>query len=388
MQIDFWYSDIIPNSGIKGLIEKTDNDVLFKNVDIDAIDSNKLNFLVFIWETKWAFPNTYYTHSSEFIELLLKLQNEDFYFIADFSGEAHTRSDENSLFFLNKLKNNKIDINRLIVANNDSSKHGINKVRYGSFILNTCFFPNFFLSTYNHLNSTIGNSQIKNSIAPDKKFLCLNRRMFYHKYRVIEELFNRGLLDDTRFSWVDNKNGKNLSNKNLISYLGIDVNDFRSIQLEGDVMYGKDLSRKDEYLYTINPDWYYKSRINIVTETILEGQEIHITEKTWKAIYLGIPFVIYASKNHLKTLREMGFKTFNTLINEGYDAMTGDAKLKQVINSAEELANIYNNPEVLEICRFNQKIYSDKNHRRSIYKKTFLSSLPGIENDTIKLKIF
>ena len=388
MQIDFWYSDIIPNSGIKGLIEKTDNDVLFKNVDIDAIDPNKLNFLVFIWETKWSFPNTYYTHSSEFIELLLKLQNEDFYFIADFSGEAHTRADENSLFFLNKLKNNKIDINRLIVANNDSSKHGINKVRYGSFILNTCFFPNFFLSTYNHLNSTIGNSLMENSVIPDKKFLCLNRRMFYHKYRVIEELFNMGLLDDTRFSWVDNKNGKNLSNKNLISYLGIDVNDFRSIQLEGDVMYGKDLSRKDEYLYTINPDWYYKSRINIVTETILEGQEIHITEKTWKAIYLGIPFVVYASKNHLKTLREMGFKTFNTLINEGYDAMTGDAKLKQVINSAEELANIYNNPEVLEICRFNQKIYSDKNHRRSIYKKTFLSSLQGIENDTIRLNLF
>ena len=79
---------------------------------------------------------------------------------------------------------------------------------------------------------------------------------------------------------------------------------------------------------------------------------------------------------------------FNTLINEGYDAMTGDAKLKQVINSAEELANIYNNPEVLEICRFNQKIYSDKNHRRSIYKKTFLSSLQGIENDTIRLNLF
>jgi hypothetical protein len=388
MQIDFWYSNIIPNLGIQGLIEKTDDDILFKNVDVDTIDSNKLNFLVFIWETKWSFPNTYYTHSNEFIELLAKLQDKDFYFIADFSGEAHTRADETSLFFLNKLRDNKIDINRLIVANNDSSKPGINKVRYGSFILNTCFFPNFFLSTYNHLNNITGNPEIKNSIAPDKKFLCLNRRMFHHKYKVIEELFNRGLLEDTRFSWVDNKSEKNLSNKNLISHLGIDVNDFKSIQLEGDVMYGKDLSRKDEHLYTINPDWYYKSRVNIITETILEGQEVHITEKTWKAIYLGIPFVIYASKNHLKTLREMGFKTFNTLINEDYDSMAGDVKLKQIIDSAEELAGIYNKPEVLEICKFNQKIYYDRNHRRSIYKKTFLSSLSKIKNDTIKLKIF
>jgi hypothetical protein len=385
MQIDFWYSDIIPNLGIKGLIEKTDNDVLFKNVDIDAIDSNKLNFLVFMWETKWAFPNTYYTHSDEFIELLTELQNKDFYFIADFSGEAHTREDETSLLFLNKLGDNKIDINRLIVANNDSSKSGIRKIRYGSFILNTCFFPNFFLSTYNQLNSTIGNSLIENSVIPDKKFLCLNRRMFYHKYKLIEELFNRGLLDDTRFSWVDNKNEKNLSNKNLISYLGIDVNDFKSIQLEGDVMYGSDLSRHEEYLYTVNPSWYYKSRVNIITETILDGKEIHITEKTWKAIYLGIPFVIYASKNHLKNLREMGFKTFNTLINEDYDEMIGDAKLKQIIDSAEELANIYNNPDVLEICRFNQKIYSDKNHRNDICKNSFLNSIVDIKNNTIKI---
>jgi hypothetical protein len=84
----------------------------------------------------------------------------------------------------------------------------------------------------------------------------------------------------------------------------------------------------------------------------------------------------------------MVFKTFNTLINEDYDSMAGDVKLKQIIDSAEELAGIYNKPEVLEICKFNQKIYYDRNHRRSIYKKSFLSSLQGIKNDTIKLKIF
>jgi hypothetical protein len=388
MKIDFWYSNIIPKSGIQDLLEEIDEDVLFKNIDTDTVNTNKLNFLVFTWETKWAFPNTYYTHSDEFIRLLSRLQDKDFYFIADFSGEAHTRPDENSLLFLNKLRDNKININRIIVANNDSSKIGINKIRYESFILNTCFFPNFFLSTCNHLDNILGNQQIKNSIIPDKKFLCLNRRMFHHKYKVIEELFNRGLLEDTRFSWVDNKDKKNLFNKNLNSYLGIDINNFKSIQLEGDVMYGSDLSRHEEYLYTVNPDWYYKSKVNIITETILEGKEIHITEKTWKAIYLGIPFVIYASKNHLKILREMGFKTFNTLINEDYDEMIGDAKLKQIIDSAEELARIYNTPEVLEICRFNQKIYSDKIHRKNICKNSFLNRIVDIKNNTIKLKIF
>jgi hypothetical protein len=209
--------------------------------------------------------------------------------------------------------------------------------------------------------------------------------MFYHKYKIIEELFNRKLLNETRFSWVENKIKGNLLNKELVSYLKIDTNDFKPIQLEGDVMYGSELSKRDEYLYTINPNWYYKSRVNIITETILEGNEIHITEKTWKAIYLGIPFLIYASKNHLKNLKEMGFKTFDTLINEDYDEMSGNAKIKQIIDSAEELSKIYNNPDVLEICRFNQEKYLDKNFRKEIYKNSFLNNIVDIKNSAIKI---
>jgi hypothetical protein len=65
--------------------------------------------------------------------------------------------------------------------------------------------------------------------------------------------------------------------------------------------------------------------------------------------------------------------------------MAGDVKLKQIIDSAEELARIYNTPEVIEICKLNQKMYYDINHRRSIYRKTFLSSLTEIKIDTIKI---
>ena len=282
--------------------------------------------------------------------------------------------------FLNKLKFNGIDINRLILVNNNSNKIGLHKIKYGNFILNTCFFPYFYLHTHTALKNEIKNIAINNTIIPDKNFLCLNRRMYYHKYQIIEELFNRGLLDDTRFSWVDNKNTKNLSNKNLVDYLKIDVGNFKSIQLENDVMYGSELSKHEEYLYSINPEWYYKSKVNIITETFFNESEVHITEKTWKAIYLGIPFVISASIGHLKALRSMGFKTFNSVINEDYDNMSGKNKIKKIIDSAIELSNIYDNKEVLKICNFNQKLYSNLEHRRQIYKEVFLDKLYDIQN--------
>jgi hypothetical protein len=380
--MNFWYTNIVPSSGIRDSLEKLS--IVFKNINTELVDTSSLNFLVFIWETQWTFPTTNNTHSDEFIELLKNLQKQNFYFIADYSGESHNRPDMLSLSFLNKLKLNGIDINRLIVANNNSNKINIQKVGYGNFVLNTIFFPNFFLSTYNYLKNYVG---INNTIIPDKNFLCLNRRMYYTKYQIIEELFNRGLLNDTRFSWVDNKNTRNLLNKELINYLEIDVNNFKAIQLEGDVMYGSELSTHEEYLYTINPNWYYKSKVNIITETNFNETEIHITEKTWKAIYLGVPFVISASNGHLQTLRNMGFKTFNSVINEDYDNMNGKNKIKQIIDSAEVLANIYNTPEVLDICKFNKELYSNLEHRRQICKEVFLDKLYEIKNLTINKKL-
>jgi len=380
MEIQFWYIDSIPTPGIQFVTQNLYNTISFKNVNTDTIDSTKLNFLVF----KWKISPTY-IHSIKFIQLVKELQQKDFYFIADYSHEAHYNTDILSLSFLNELKLNGIDLNRLILATNNSDKIGLDKIKYGNFILNTCFFPYFYLHTYTVLKHDIGNIAINKSKTPNKNFLCLNRRMYYHKYQIIEELFNRGLLNDTKFSWVDNKNTKNLSNKNLIKYLNIDVNNFKAIQLEDDVMYGSELSTHEEYLYTINPNWYYKSKVNIITETNFYESEIHITEKTWKAIYLGVPFVISASINHLKTLRGMGFKTFNSVINEDYDDMVGKNKIKKIIDSAIELSNIYDSKEVVEICKFNQELYYNLEYRKQMCKSLFLDKLYDIEK-FIKLK--
>jgi hypothetical protein len=81
----------------------------------------------------------------------------------------------------------------------------------------------------------------------------------------------------------------------------------------------------------------------------------------------------------------MGFKTFNSVINEDYDEMVGDDKIKQTINSAEELSNIYNSKEVLEICKFNQKLYFNLEYRKQMCKSLFLDNLYNIANP-IKFK--
>lgn len=57
----------------------------------------------------------------------------------------------------------------------------------------------------------------------------------------------------------------------------------------------------------------------LVTETHFNNRTIFFSEKTFKPIMAGMPFMILGNPNTLKTLKEMGFKTFDRWFNEDYD---------------------------------------------------------------------
>jgi hypothetical protein len=66
------------------------------------------------------------------------------------------------------------------------------------------------------------------------------------------------------------------------------------------------------------------SMIYVPTETVYFGNRTHITEKTFKAIALGMPFVLVATAGSLEYLREYGFKTFDGIWDESYDSEVDD----------------------------------------------------------------
>jgi hypothetical protein len=55
------------------------------------------------------------------------------------------------------------------------------------------------------------------------------------------------------------------------------------------------------------------SLLYLVTETVAEGRRWHLTEKTFKPIAMGMPFVLVATQGSLKYLRSYGFKTFDSV---------------------------------------------------------------------------
>ena len=83
------------------------------------------------------------------------------------------------------------------------------------------------------------------------------------------------------------------------------------------------------------------SLVYVPTETVYFGRRTHITEKTFKAIALEMPFVLAAPAGSLEYLRGYGFKTFAGILDESYDSEMDDVRrIERVTQLLKELDNL------------------------------------------------
>ena len=75
-----------------------------------------------------------------------------------------------------------------------------------------------------------------------------------------------------------------------------------------------------------------ESLIYHVSETVYFGRRQHLTEKTFKPIAMGMPFVLTAPAHSLEYLKSYGFKTFDSIWDESYDQEENDlVRAKRVV---------------------------------------------------------
>jgi hypothetical protein len=80
------------------------------------------------------------------------------------------------------------------------------------------------------------------------------------------------------------------------------------------------------------------SLVYVPTETVYFGRRTHITEKTFKAIALEMPFVLVAPAGSLEYLREYGFQTFADVFDESYDTEIDDIlRVEKVVKLLKQL---------------------------------------------------
>ena len=146
----------------------------------------------------------------------------------------------------------------------------------------------------------------------DKQFLCLNRRVKPFREEVVELIHEYNLFDKFHYSFgVDGESQNHPLFKKLDGKVpdgfnpitGFEKSTFCLLITENTIEY---IDRIEDF--------------NVDSNIHLNGGLInHLTEKTTRALCLGMPFIMISSPHSLKTLKEHGFKTFGEFWNEDYD---------------------------------------------------------------------
>jgi len=108
-------------------------------------------------------------------------------------------------------------------------------------------------------------------------------------------------------------------------------------------------------------DHYHKFSIELVCETYTLGNTFFPTEKTVRPIMGTKPWLIYGAPGYIQRLKQMGFKSFNSLWDESYDQLEGSARwsaIKKIINSLIQLSPVSLNmllEQAHQIALFNRQ---------------------------------
>jgi hypothetical protein len=107
---------------------------------------------------------------------------------------------------------------------------------------------------------------------------------------------------------------------------------------------------------------YQHVLVDIVSESHVLGNTFFPTEKTTRPIWLKKPFIVFASRNYLDYLHQMGFQTFCNFWSEDYDGYEGRDRYIKILQLIDELAK----KSPLELERMYQNMQSVLDHNYNL----------------------
>jgi hypothetical protein len=84
---------------------------------------------------------------------------------------------------------------------------------------------------------------------------------------------------------------------------------------------------------------YTHALVDLVGETHVQGRTFFPTEKTTRPMLLKKPFIVFASRNYLTYLRQMGFQTFHGFWDEDYDGFETKDRLLRIYQVIQNIAS-------------------------------------------------
>lgn len=200
-----------------------------------------------------------------------------------------------------------------------------------------------------------------------KAYINLNRVARYHRCELMQKIINNNLLTKGFNTWADcygalleyehKKPGATIRNQTF------DILDVPNI-IEANPT------------NQIPIKYCESSFIYINTETHYDNEVLFISEKTYKPISIGMPFITLGNPGTLEFLRHRGFVTFSDWLDESYDLdMHIDQRVDVVIKNIKSILKLTTSQrvqmrqEMQEVCAHNLTVYKNLWKKNSLIEK-------------------
>ena len=239
-------------------------------------------------------------------------------------------------------------------------------------------------------------SEIYNKLNKPYKFLFLNGRMRPQRKWLLLKLADMNLLEQSLYTNLDNKGA---ADKEL-SYI---VNGVNRMTLDEPLHYlppeyevdlykdqiGKLSNETNVKFHLFNNEWgeayikpepYIDTYFSLVTETVFSGNNSFRTEKIWKPIIMGHPWIAVANRGFYQDLHNMGFRTFDDVIDERFDLIDNPQdrieRISAVVNSLCSMDLTQFMLQCKDTCIYNQQVLLDyQTHHVSAFPEQFCNFL-------------
>lgn len=201
----------------------------------------------------------------------------------------------------------------------------------------------------------------------DRVFLNYNRQPRVHRLLFFLELMRHNLLSCGLVSFNTASNmfyeprpHVEVYDADLLPFLDVFETDHKMrmvIDVDTTENLASDLTLKN----------YEDTFISVVSETWACDDMLFFTEKIWKPIFIGHPFILIGNPGSLKKLKSWGYKTFDKWIDESYDEVVPLKERYSIILrelkrfeqfSLKQRQDI--RTEMQEICLHNKQVFIER----------------------------
>lgn len=223
------------------------------------------------------------------------------------------------------------------------------------YLLYDKFLPEI-LDYEDNLQAAQHTEQIYSKLQKPWQFLFLNGRARPHRKSALTKLRDRNLLQNSLWTNLDSGNGP-----------------VKTLPAEYEVPRYQNNATTDHYVKfeLFNNEWgeiyleprpYVNSYFSLISETVFDMPHSFRTEKTWKPIVMGHPWIVIANQGFYRDMRDLGFQTYGHVIDESFDSIdNGEDRLNRIIDVVTDLCQ-QDLAAFLQEC-YNTSKYNQQHHR-------------------------